>query len=135
MKKILLISLSVLFLASCEPQEPYVSNIGKILQGQHLLKHLPFQKDSVTQNSFFRVVKDKVFFSWQLPDSTYVISQLPLSQIRTRFDPTIEQPFIQFRWQSGEESNFDEVFKLYVRYAIVNCKESDFLSDITLPTE
>lgn len=136
MKKILFIAAIPLLLAACDAphSQHYNSELGKVLEGSHYLCNLPYQIDSTegTQNSLFAIKGDQLLFSWQLPDSTFTVSKLPLEKVRMRFDPTNEKPFVRFRWvASDNSSDLAYAFEFgQIKYMIINCKETDFPSNI-----
>lgn len=130
-----------LSLIACKdvPSNEYVSPLGKVLMGEHNLSPLPYQisPQSEMQNALFAITDGNLFFNWQLPDSSFIISKIEISKTRIRFDPTNEIPFVRFRWApSNNASDLSTVFTSGdVKYVVINCKESDFPSNIKVTIE
>ncbi len=55
---------------------------------------------------------------------------MPLSKIRLKFDPYVEQPVVRFRWRASQDfHDWAAIFDPnsgYISYMVINCKESDF---------
>ncbi len=88
------------------------------------------------------VSKTEVRFAWQMNDGTYVVSALPLEQVRIRIDDSVKAPTVEFhiseRSRGGCESNvpngtLDGLIKNTVDYIVVTCQESDWPVNIQLP--
>lgn len=131
-------------LVSCESQSPRDSSVGQILRGKHELRKFKTVTEEGYQmsGSYFLIAgsmkggtyKDnKVAFSFQLPDSTYAMAELPFGDIRVRIDSTIEKPYVTFHWNSGgNASDMEWVMSYYVNYMVVHCKEEDFPYEVNI---
>jgi len=115
--------------------------MGEMLHGNHQITKVEMAAadTSVKVNQFFAIKKGKdclmVLFSWEMNDSSYVISELPLSKIRFKYDPMVDQPSIKFRWTGGQTKDLKTIFENDIVYAIVTCKEEDFNFNIPVTSE
>ena len=129
MKKFLFLLIVPIMFIGCESG---TSSLGKVLEGEHFVNVLRLSNDSTLtpQNRYFLLKENgtKLTFSWTLPDSTTIVSTIPMDKVRMKFDTYTEVTTIKFRWRPKGEagSNWDEIFKDYVSYMVVSCKESDF---------
>jgi len=77
-----------------------------------------------------------VTFSWKMDNGDYIISKMPLTQIKIRIDDNIKKPYVTFEMK--ECYLFACVSKdlgsmwYWVEYVVVNCSESDYQYDINL---
>src|ERR1017187_1989403 len=128
---IVLFFLLFMCLTSCGPIDT-TSTMGHTLQGSHQISKLQVEAgdQSVKTNKFFAIKKNgninTIVFSWQLADSSFIISELPLDKVRFKYNEFAEQPSIKFRWTGGQTKDLAEIFRIDIVYAIVECKESDF---------
>lgn len=130
--------LPLVVLTSCGNFTNKNSTLGQVLQGEHSV--LPIKlvsTDSTDSNYKFFLIKDKgtvLMFRWELPDSTTIISSIPLAKVRMKFDPNALEPVIKFRWRAGGDvgQNWDMIINDYVTYIVISCKEEDFPSNIKI---
>lgn len=124
MKKIYLLILIVIGSCTIKTTD---SELGKTLAGEHLLRKLP-TTSSETSSYFILTEKNTmVIFQWTLPDSSTIISSIPIQKVRYKFDSSIEKPFIKFRWNSRTNTrDWGAIFTKNITYIVINCKESDF---------
>jgi len=149
----------------CQPRVVYNdpnTEIGKILKGRHRLRKMYETKTSSKEWSasggFFLIagavsargeeaLSYDVIFSWELPDTTYIISKLPLWKLRIKFSDDAVVPTIEFAWKEDfwDETEYQrnisrpynpylasEVME-YVSYAVIICKEEDWPPNVILP--
>lgn len=130
--KLLFIGLFSL-LMSCDPMIPTHSDLGQVLDGEHLLVKLRIIPTIPSTSTAYFVVQSQsqvgqtVTFSWTLPDSTVITNEISYSKVRLKIDPSIETPYIKFRWKpSCGAIDWVQVFKKEVVYIVIYCKEEDF---------
>ena len=142
----LLLPILLLTLLSCEREyaPPEDSSIGKVLRGKHDLRKFKTvtEEGYRMSGSYFLIAgsvsggtykNNKVAFSFQLPDSTYAMSELELGDIRIRIDSTIKKPYVTFHWdRGGAATDMDYVMKYHVNYMVVHCKEEDFPYEVNI---
>lgn len=146
--KTLLLFFSLLILVSCEVStEPSKqSTLGEVLKGTHELTKLRLvnTSDSSPTSAItpYFIVKNyangspSVTFSWTLPDSSIITSQIDVSKVRLRIEPMSTVPSVKFRWRpSSSADDWDFVFKNDIVYMTIICKEEDFPSNIHLITD
>lgn len=136
MKKIVLISL--LLVICCDKPESERNNFFK---GNHRLLSLntfiKIKNETSSFGFFFVFVgeyssSDKnekeptVRFCWENNNKEYVISELPLKQVRFQIDSTINEPYCKFRWYSGPYLN-EEYWYSNVIYVLFVLQEKHIL--------
>lgn len=139
--------------AGCE-QQADPDRIKPILYGKHVLRRMveTNQRDTHFSAGFFLISGDieansttniTVRFAWSLNGSNeFVISKLPIENIRVRLDKKVDTPTIEFNWlpcnKSGlslwcDPNDMQDLIWKHVHYATINAKESDWPLDIHMP--
>ena len=77
-----------------------------------------------------------VTFSWKMDNGDYIISEMPLTQIKIRIDDNIKKPYVTFEMRECHlyacvSKDLDAMW-CWVEYVVVNCSESDYQYDINL---
>ena len=130
----LLLPILLLTLFSCgENYVPEDIETGKILRGNHELRKFKTvtEEGFRMSGSYFLIAggmsggtykNNKVAFSFQLPDSTYAMSELRLGVIRVKIDSTITRPYVTFNWDRSSSKNLEYIMSYDVNYMVVHCR-------------
>lgn len=118
----------------------HLSDIGKILVGEHQLHKLGVPKEDVVGGYFiFLGGSDEdsgsvtVKFQWLMNDGVYAVSSLPLEKFRIKIDNSIAEPTIKFRWSLGfQHPDIQYIMNSRIIYALLTIKESDWPVDIKI---
>jgi hypothetical protein len=111
------------------------SETGKILGGQHQLGYsgvlstviVPDLTNSVIVNpkAYFLFIKSRdnldVVFSWKI-NNEYVVSRMPITKVRVRYDEEVEKPYVIFRWKPANVTYIDQIMSEQVIYVVFVCK-------------
>ena len=80
--------------------------------------------------------QNNVTFSWKMDNGDYIISEMPLTQIKIRIDDNIKKPYVTFEMRecylyACVSKDLGRMW-YWVEYVVVNCSESDYQYDINL---
>ena len=139
MKKIIFTLITLLLMNSCSVDDKYAyeTNCDNFFKGNHKLLSLNnmVNKESIETSSaaFFiivgsyssekrTIVENYVIFSWLNNKDVYMVTKLPISNVRFRIDSTILDPYCKFRWKYpgnfGIRSFTESDWKLFFIYAL-----------------
>lgn len=137
---------SVFCFTGCQkkPGRDVPSYAQRVLGGEHQLRRMTeiTEVNGQVSGGFFLFVGGisgsistdvSVKFAWQMNDSTYAISSLPLEKIRVKLDESTLTPTIRFRWVPRCEGETQELMATCVRYALITAKPSDWPVQVQLP--
>ena len=150
MKKILLlVLLCIVLFKSCIQKAPKGKSVtAEIFEGKHLLRKL--NKTVTTKSdhsgSYFLIFgqvnattyKDiNITFSWELNDGDYIISEMPIKDVRIRIDSTVTNPYVLFNWNSSynpivSRNDINALMRHYINYVVIVCNEEDYPKDINI---
>lgn len=113
------------------------SPMGKLLKGEHPLNELQVKgstkpEDAVKKPTYFLFSTTSMTFNVTLNDSTIVTMNLPMSRVRFRYDETITQPYVKFKWQKGGDVNDVWSIQNQILYVILFVKKDDIVYDPTI---
>jgi hypothetical protein len=138
--------LALFALIGCDTQGSH-SDAETLFQGTHELRKMQNNKGPVSHStlhgSFFLFTGAidgssethpdiLVTFAWKGNDGTYLVSTLPVSRFRFKFDNTITAPTVKFRWQPCYSANCTDK-DTFIEYVVLTCRESDWPTDVELP--
>jgi hypothetical protein len=139
----ILISLSLLLNSfACGELPP--SNAESFLKGEHQLRKMVEKEElfGTMSGGFFLFMggingemksQTNVKFAWEMNDKTYAISSLPIERFRIKFDESITNLIIKFRWSRCNKNDLQQLMDQHVIYALVICKKGDWPVQIKLP--
>ena len=121
----------------------------KTFTGQHELRKFKIfsSTESKISGAYFLIAgsvsgesktQTNVTFSWKMDNGDYIISEMPLTQIKIRIDDNIKKPYVTFEMKECSSffacvsKNLDATMWRWVEYVVVNCSESDYQYDINL---
>lgn len=77
----------------------------------------------------------RVYISWKTQKDQYVIAHCPVTKIRVKLDNSITTPTVSFSYSGHLMSDVNEELNSnYVKYLEIQCKESDWPVNISLPS-
>ena len=119
----------------------------KTFTGQHELRKFKIfsSTESKISGAYFLIAgsvsggsktQNNVTFSWKMDNGDYIISEMPLTQIKIRIDDNIKKPYVTFEMKECDlfacvSKDLDAMW-CWVEYVVVNCSESDYQYDINL---
>ena len=120
----------------------------KTFTGQHELRKFKIfsSTESKISGAYFLMAgsvsggsktQNNVTFSWKMDNGDYIISEMPLTQIKIRIDDNIKKPYVTFEMKECSSlfacvsKDLDAMWR-WVEYVVVNCSESDYQYDINL---
>lgn len=118
------------------------------MKGEHKLRKMVERTETNPRISgtFFLIVgelnvstttRTLVKFAWEMNDGIYALSSLPLEKIRVKLDEEATTPTIKFRWRPWRMKNvtpqIQDLMDLYVLYAVLTVRESDWPVQVNLP--
>jgi hypothetical protein len=106
------ITLQLTVFYGCDCGEIPDSKVGEILKGEHYLHSL-------------EVVNDEVIFVWDIDSATTVKSFINVNKLRV-VNENVYEPYIKFKWKSGEITDLNEILNDYVIYMEIHCQNSFF---------
>ena len=126
-------------LAGCGEVTVADSPIGQLLSGEHALNELQIEKSAdenaeVTVNKpvYFLFSNTSMMFNVTLNDSNVVTMTLPVSRVRFRYDETVTQPYVKFKWMKGG-SEFDIAHITdHILYMVLFVKKEDVVYHPTI---
>jgi hypothetical protein len=131
--------------SSSEEEEPTSSTeltTSTIYEGKHKLKSFSFNSYDPNERNFFILsstsdtvtnllsTNNKITLMWQNHSGEYITSTVSMKNIRVKFDDTLNEPYIKFRYTDVHylHSESEEIPSLKsVVYILVVCKESDWI--------
>jgi hypothetical protein len=150
MKKLLMVAVMATVLSSCIDEH---KDIDKIFSGNHELRRLDYLDIKHPANfgaSYFLLfahasgsgesTEQYISFSWKLKNGEYVLSKVPMEQIRVKFEASAVKPYISFGYNletiqlGGRSANsmIPYIVKYGMDYVVVHCRESDYKPKIEI---
>jgi len=144
MKLYFLIVLSTIFFFNCSDGSPHP--IEHVLSGKHELRRIKsFKLKSDIIGSYFLFSgsisgggeKIKVSFAWKTHVGIYIITTLPLEDIRIKVDNTIKNPHVLFTTKRcniyRHDLDITTMISTCVPYVTVVVKSEQWTSNIEMP--
>ena len=124
-----------LMVISCGPAQVDTTSCEAVFKGDHKL--MCANVDSTGDNCKYMVLAgSKVKFMFETNDTTYAGIYIPIEKLRVRFDESVSEPYIKFRWCSGQgmnaKVNLQNAVDEKVVYVLMICKKEDRNIDINL---
>lgn len=154
MRKIFLILL-IPFFIGCEASDPngkIAKEFNSFYGGHHDLRKFSSQEIKTASSasaSYFLFWGSASFkgeessaiiaFSWKSNNGEYILSKIPMSKVRVKFDNNKTAPYVTFSidkfafMNSGlADECVESTMNYKLNYVIIHCKESDYPTDINI---
>ena len=154
MKKLIILILAP-FILSCQSANADgddAKSFNQFYEGKHNLRKFSSQemKTAATASASYFLFwgsaqykgdeKNTVIaFSWQSKNGEYILSKIPMSKARVRFDNQDKSPYITFsidkyafRGKRNADETVEETINYYLNYVVIHCKESDYPTDVNI---
>ena len=128
MKKFALLLMLAVALSSCDEGRKQVDkscDCERAFSGKH---ELALQNDPTVADSgsYMIIANNFAKYMWKSWDSTYIISTIPVGNVRVQIDETVTQPYVKYRWVScNSVADIQRTISTNVVYIVIVCSSED----------